>query len=568
MEKNWNFPQKVDEKLFNTLKSELKIDDFLINLLIQRNITTFDEAKTFFRPSLEQLHDPFLMLDMKKAVERLQTAIQNNEKILIYGDYDVDGTTSVALIYLYLIKFYKNIDFYIPDRYKEGYGISLLGIDYAKENNCSLIIALDCGIKAVSQIKYANEKNIDFVICDHHTPGDIIPDAVAVLDPKQKNCKYPFKELSGCGVGFKFMQAFSETNNYDINNLYELLDIVTVSIASDIVPIIGENRILSFFGLQQLDKTNNIGLKVLIEIAAMNNKKFTISDCVFKIGPRINAAGRIKSGKYAVKLLIETDAQVAEEFGTQINDYNITRKNLDKNITQESLDIIKNNEELQNRKTTVLYKPDWHKGVIGIVASRLTETYYRPTIILTKSGGKLTGSARSVPGFNLYNAIDNCSELLAGFGGHKYAAGMNMKEENFEQFQKCFEKSVSETITAEQLVPKINVDAKISFKTITDKFFRILKQFAPFGPNNMTPIFVTENVRDTGNSRPVGKTYEHLKLELIDESGAIMSGIGFSMGNLFSEIKTKKTFSVCYSIEENTFRGKVSLQMMIRDIKF
>ncbi len=568
MNKNWKLREPINKEQVNKLQKELNINEFLVNLLLQREVTNFDEAKTFFRPSLEQLHNPFLLKDMDKAIERLENAISYKEKILIYGDYDVDGTTSVALVYTFLKTFYNNLDFYIPDRYKEGYGISTLGIDYAAENNFSLIIALDCGIKAIEQVKYAREKNIDFIICDHHTAGEIIPDAVAVIDAKRPDCNYPYDELSGCGVGFKLAQAYTEKNNLDKKNLYNLLELVTISIASDIVAITGENRVLAHFGLIQIQNTKNEGLKVLKKIAKIEEgKPLSISDCVFKIGPRINAAGRIKSGKEAVELLIENDAKKAEEFAKKIDEHNITRKNLDQSITQEALEKINNNTELQDKKTTVLFNSEWHKGVVGIVASRLTENYYRPTIILTESKGMLTGSARSVEGFNVYNAINACNYLLEGFGGHKYAAGLTMKKENFEKFAEEFEKEVSKNITDEQLIPNINVDNVITLKEITQKFYRILKQFSPFGPQNMTPIFVSKNVVATGNSRTVGSDHSHLKLEITDDGETYISGIGFSMGHFYDKIKTGQPFDICYSIVENEFRNKTNLQMMIRDIK-
>lgn len=567
MEKKWVVKPKADDLLIDKLSNELNINKKLANLLAQRNISSYDEAKSFFRPNLEELHEPFLMKDMDLAVERLEKAIKNNEKILVYGDYDVDGTTSVALIYLFLSKIHSNLDFYIPDRYEEGYGISFKGIDFASENKFSLVIALDCGIKAIDKIQYANEKNIDFIICDHHTAGEKIPEAVAVLDPKRKDCQYPYKELSGCGVGFKFLQAFSEKNEISKENLFNYLDIVAISIASDIVPIDGENRILMFYGLEKLNKTERQGLKSLIKIAGIENQQIFTSDCVFKIGPRINAAGRIKSGKEAVRLLIEQDEKFAEEFSAEINDNNITRKTLDHTITSEALEMIENDQEMLKRKSTVLFNPNWHKGVIGIVASRVIETYYRPTIILTESHGLATGSARSIEGFDLYAAIDSCSDLLTAFGGHKYAAGLSLKIDDIQEFTERFEKYVNENITEEQQIEKIDIDAVIEFSDITEKFYNIVKQFEPFGPNNMTPIFVTENIRDTGNSRLVGNPPEHLKLEIVDINGNYFSGIGFSMSRFYEQISSGDSFSICYSIVENNFRGNKTLQLMIRDIK-
>jgi len=568
MPKTWIVKQKADEQIIENLAKELNINIILANLLAQRSISNFDEAKSFFRLNLLELHNPFLMKDMDLAISRLEKAIKNNEKILIYGDYDVDGTTSVALVYLFLNKFHSNLDFYIPDLYEEGYGISFKGIDFASENNFTLVIALDCGIKANDKIEYANKKNIDFIICDHHTAGSKIPDAVAVLDPKRPDCSYPFKELSGCGVGFKLLQAYSQKNNISEEELFSFLDIVAISIASDIVPIEKENRILMFYGLEVLNKTERQGLKSLIKIAGIENQQIYVSDCVFKIGPRINAAGRIKSGREAVKLLIEQDEKFADEFSSQINDNNITRKTLDSSITSEALEMIENDEDMMNRKSTVLFNPAWHKGVIGIVASRIIETHYKPTIILTESHGFATGSARSVEGFDLYEAIDSCSDLLVAFGGHKFAAGLTLKIEDIPVFRDKFDNFVRSKITAEQQVEKIEADAVISFSDITQKFYKIVKQFEPFGPSNMTPVFITENVRDTGNSRLVGNPPKHLKLEVIDEKGFMFSGIGFSMAEFYTEIASGKPFNICYSIDENNFRGNKTLQLMIRDIKF
>jgi len=567
MEKIWKTKPRGEPTEISRMVQLLKIEDTLANLLIQRGIRTFEQAKVFFRPELKDLHDPFLMKDMDKAIERLDKAIANDEKILIYGDYDVDGTTSVALVYSYLRKIYNNIEFYIPDRYTEGYGVSFKGIDYAADNKFSLVIALDCGIKAINTVKYAKERGVDFIICDHHTPGDALPCAVAVLDPKREDCNYPYNELSGCGVGFKLLQAFASTHNLPFEELSEHLDLVCVSIASDIVQITGENRVLAFYGLKQLNDNPRPGLRSIIEIASLENKQITISDSVFKIGPRINAAGRIESGKQAVELLISNSKATAFTMGEKIDNFNTTRKNLDQLITQEALQMINNSPELRDRKTTVLFKPDWHKGVIGIVASRLIESYYRPTVVLTQSHGLATGSARSVPGYNLYNAIDSCSDLLEGFGGHMYAAGLTIKLENLDKFRNRFEEYVSQTITDEQLKAQIEIDQEISFKDITPRFYRILKQFRPFGPENMSPVFVTHGVRDSGASRIVGSTNEHLKLDLV-ESNVQATGIGFGLAEHFSRIKSGKPFSVCYSIEENDFKGTTKLQLNIKDIKF
>jgi single-stranded-DNA-specific exonuclease len=548
------------------LQNELKIDRILANLLVQRGITTYDEAKTFFRPSLDHLHDPFLMKDMDKAVERLNAAIKNNEKILVYGDYDVDGTTSVALAYSFLKETYEAVDFYVPDRYKEGYGISKRGIDYASETGASLIIALDCGIKAIEQVNYAKQKNIDFVICDHHTADEQVPDAVAVLDPKRPGCEYPYKELSGCGVGFKFMQAFANRNNYPFRKLVRYLDLLAVSIAADIVPITGENRVLAHYGLKQLNNSPSAGMKALIDISHAGNKTLNITDCVFKIGPRINAAGRIRSAKEAVELLIEKDKTKADLMATEIEKANTERKTLDQSIHYDAIGIIGNSNELKNRKTTVLYNPQWHKGVIGIVASRLIETYYKPTVVLTESNGFANGSARSVKDFDLYAAISSCSHLLENFGGHKYAAGLTLKIENLEAFTECFEAYAQEHLSEEQEIPSVQADAVIDFEQITDKFYRILKQFAPFGPGNMKPVFLTKKVENAGKTSAVGRTGTHLKLDMRDSAGKNLGGIGFSMGDYFKLIK-ESPFDVCYTLDENFFRNNVTIQAKVKHIE-
>ena len=569
MEKRWNIKVPAKPELIARLSQELNIDEVLSELLVQRGVQTFEEARAFFRPSLNDLHDPFLMKDMDKAIARTRSAMRNGEKILVYGDYDVDGTTSVALVYSFLRHFYSNLEFYIPDRYMEGYGVSEKGIDFAADSNCRLVIALDCGIKAVEKVEYARKHGIDFIICDHHTPGDILPNAWACLDPKRVDCPYPDKNLSGCGVGFKFLQAFCREQGIAEELLYNYLDLVAVSIASDIVPITGENRVLAALGLKKLNTNPLTGLKSIIKVANMEGKEFLISDIVFKIGPRINAAGRIESGGDAVELLISENESLAQRMSTDINVCNETRKDLDRLITQEALDMIAGNETLRSRKSTVLYNPDWHKGVIGIVASRLTEAYYRPTVILTESQGKATGSARSVDEFDLYKAIDACSDLLENFGGHMYAAGLTMKIENIPAFMERFEQVVSETILPHQLIPQIEIDAEIMLRHITPKFYRILKQFTPFGPGNMKPVFVTRNVFDYGTSKLVGKERDHLKLELIEEhSGSIVQGIGFSMGGFINQIKSGQPFDVCYTIEENVFNGVTSLQMMVKDIRF
>ncbi len=550
------------------ITDELSISPILSQLLVQRDILTFEDARSFFRPDLADLHDPFLMADMQNAVNRLTSAMQKNEKIIVYGDYDVDGTTSVSLVYKFLKQFYANIEFYIPDRYTEGYGISVQGIDYAATNGFKLIIALDCGIKAIEKVKYATEKGVDFIICDHHTPDDTLPPAVAVLDPKRIDCQYPYKHLSGCGVGFKLMQAFAITNNIDFSKLTPLLDLLALSIASDIVPITGENRILAFFGLKQINSSPSVGVKAILDVCSLADRDITISDIVFKIGPRINASGRMKQASEVVELLVSGDHAFAKEKSDTINDYNNDRKDLDKFITDEAIALIGADDRYKNRKSIVVHKADWHKGVIGIVASRLTEEFYKPSIVLANSNGLASGSARSVPGFDIYKAIDSCRDLLETFGGHMYAAGLSMKEENIPAFTDRFEQFVAENILEEQTYPQIEIDAVLEFKDITPKFFRVLKQFAPFGPGNMKPIFVSKKVLDFGTSRLVGKEQEHLKLELIDTSSEnVMNGIAFRMHEYNAHLKALNPLDICYTLEENNFNGNTSIQLMIRDIK-
>lgn len=550
------------------LSESLGISPILAQLLIQRDILTYEGARSFFRPDLSDLHDPFLMADMKTAVERLTKAMQTNEKILVYGDYDVDGTTSVALVYKFLKQIYSNIDFYIPDRYSEGYGISIKGIDFAAQNNFSLIIALDCGIKAISKIKYALTKGVEFIICDHHTPDEELPPAIAVLDPKRPDCQYPCKDLSGCGVGFKLMQAFASVNNIDFNQLIPLLDLVALSIASDIVPIMGENRILAFYGLKQINSNPSIGVKGIIDVCGLGDKEITISDIVFKIGPRINASGRMKQASEAVQLLVSKDTSFVKKKSNTINEYNNDRKGLDKKITNQALELISSDESQKNKKSIVVYNPDWHKGVIGIVASRLSEEYHKPSIVLTKSNGLASGSARSVSGFDIYKAIESCKDLLENFGGHMYAAGLSMKEENIAEFVERFENYVALNILQEQTYPQVDVDAVIEFKDITPKFFRVLKQFGPFGPGNMKPVFVSKKVFDYGTSRLVGKEQEHLKLELIDSSSEnVMNGIAFKMSDYNDYLKALNPLDISYTLEENTFNGNTTIQLMIKDIK-
>ena len=569
MIKRWkvSVPSADDREIINQLDNELGIGPVLSHLLHQRGVSTYDEAKHFFRPQLRDLHDPFLMRDMEKAIERLNEAMGNKEKILIYGDYDVDGTTAVALVYSFLRRYYSKIDYYIPDRYAEGYGISIKGIDYAKENDFTLVIALDCGIKSHEKMKYARELGIDFIICDHHTPDDTLPEAVAVLDPKRPDSIYPFRHLSGCGVGFKLMQAFAMNNGIEFNELTKLLDLVAVSIAADIVPMTGENRILSYYGMRQLNTNPCMGLQTIIDISGLANREITVSDIVFKIGPRINASGRVQSGREAVELLISIDFEFAKNKCNEIDEYNQTRKDLDKNITEEALRMIETSPELQKKKSTVLYSPDWHKGVIGIVASRLIENYYRPTIILTKSNGFATGSARSVANFDLYGAIEHCRDLLENFGGHKFAAGLTLKEENIPEFMARFETYVIDHITNEQTVQQIDVDAEISFDQITPKFFRVLNQFRPFGPGNMKPVFVSRSAHDYGTSKLVGQKMDHLKLDLqMDNAHKVMPGIAFNMGGYNDHVKSNKPIDVCYTIEENNFNNSSSIQLMVRDI--
>jgi single-stranded-DNA-specific exonuclease len=536
--------------------------------MVQRNITTPEEADTFFHPNLEFLHDPFLMKDMNLAVDRLSTAIKRNEKILVYGDYDVDGTTAVALVYAFLKNQNPNVEYYIPDRYKEGYGVSLQGIDFALNNNCKLVITLDCGIKAVEKIQYAKNKGIDVIVCDHHYPGDELPKALAVLDPKQPGCSYPYKELSGCGVGFKLIHALSKIQGIPFSEISHYLDLVAVSIASDIVPITGENRVLAYFGLKQLNESPRMGLKEIIREAEVT-RALTIEDVVFKIGPRINAAGRMETGGKVVELLISDDSRLAASISREINNFNIERRSIDRSITTEAMRMISDNQRSVNSRTTVLYNPQWKKGVIGIVASRLIETYYRPTVILTESNGFATGSARSVQGYDLYQAIESCSDLLESFGGHMFAAGLTLKKENIQPFIERFEEYVNNTITEEQLLPRIFIDTELSFSEINEDFFRILNQFQPYGPENMSPIFVTYNVFDSGSGRMVGSSGEHLKLDLFqkEESNRMFPAIAFGQANHFEYIRGGQPFDISYSIEMNEFRGKKNLQLNVRDIK-
>lgn len=563
IEKRWVEKAVETPGAVTLLIDKLQIDEPLATLLVKRGIHTFEEARSFFRPDLSHLHDPFLMKDMDKAISRIGLALARNEKIMIYGDYDVDGTTAVALVYSFFKKLHPEIDYYIPNRYTEGYGISSRGIDHAAENGISLIVALDCGIKSVDKVAYASTKGIDFIICDHHLPGDIVPDAAAVLDPKQTDCAYPYKELSGCGIGFKLVQAYAKKNDIPFTDIRCYLDLVAVSIASDIVPITGENRVLAWYGLQKLNTEPCKGLSALMEIAGRKDN-FTITDVVFLIGPRINAAGRIDDAKHSVSLLIADDDQFALEKSLLINTKNTERKEHDGNITVEALAML-DHADFHNRKTTVVFNEKWHKGVIGIVASRLTETYYRPTVVLTQSNGHVAGSARSVTGFDLYEALSACGDLLEQFGGHKYAAGLTMKAENIPAFKQRFEEVVAQSIPEELLIQQLTVDAEIDLNQITSKFFRILNQFGPFGPQNMAPLFLTKNVYAYGNPTIAGGS--HLKICICQEGAAVFDCIGFGLGEYALQINKHTRFDVCYTIEENAWKEKRSVQLNIKDIR-
>ncbi|MEW2920535.1 single-stranded-DNA-specific exonuclease RecJ [Muricauda sp. ANG21] len=560
----WTLKPKPTQEAISKLSNELNVDDLVAHLLLQRGITNYDEAKHFFRPELDHLHDPFLLKDMQKAVERIERAIESQENILVYGDYDVDGTTSVALMASFLLENYPNVATYIPDRYEEGYGVSFQGIDFAEDNEISLIIALDCGIKAIDKVKYAKEKGIDFIICDHHRPGEILPEAVAILDPKQEDCPYPYKELCGCGVGFKLIQALASRQGKTAEDLILYLDLVATAIAADIVPITGENRVLAHFGLQVINASPRIGIQALID--QVKKRTLTITDVVFIIAPRINAAGRMKHGQHAVALLTETDFNIAQQYAQEIESFNAERRSLDQETTEAALLQIQENAE-ENRFTSVVYNENWHKGVIGIVASRLTETYYRPTLVFTKSGDKLSASARSVKGFDIYNALEGCSDCIEQFGGHMYAAGLTLLEEQFETFKQQFEKVVSETIDPNLLQPEISIDAQLELHQITPKLMRILKQFAPFGPGNMTPVFMAEGLRDTGYARGVGEDEKHLKASLSQKGSTPIGAIGFNLGNKLDLLKDKKPFDAVFSLDENEWNGTVSLQLKLRDIR-
>ncbi|RAU84529.1 single-stranded-DNA-specific exonuclease RecJ [Pontibacter arcticus] len=566
MEKRWVINEPPPAEVVEQLATSLKISPTLASILCQRSVCDFEEAKAFFRPDLTALHDPFLMKDMALAVNRLNEALHTSEKILVYGDYDVDGTTSVALMYSFLRQHTERIEYYIPDRYKEGYGISTQGIDWAAEHGFSLIVALDCGIKSADKIAYASTKGIDFIICDHHLPDEDIPKAVAVLDPKQIDCPYPFKELSGCGVGFKLAQAFSIQNDLNMEEVYKLLDLVVVSIAADIVPITGENRILAYYGLRLLNSPQPMrpGLEALRELAAITTD-MDISSIVFGFAPRINAAGRMGDAKNSVGMLLADTKEEAFRMADIINESNKERRTKDSDITKEALQMIEADDFLRNANSTVLYKETWHKGVIGIVASRCIEKYYRPTIILTHSNGKASGSARSVHGFNVHNAIESCSDLLEQFGGHMYAAGLTLPIENVPLFRERFESYVTNTITEEQKIPQIEIDSNLELNQITRNFYNIVRQMEPFGPGNMRPVFVSECVYDTGSLRVVGDS--HLKLRLTQDGFSSIDAIGFGLSDYYKPISKGIPFDVCYTIEENVYRGNITLQLRIKDIR-
>ncbi|MDE6634866.1 MAG: single-stranded-DNA-specific exonuclease RecJ [Bacteroidaceae bacterium] len=565
MNYKWNFVATTTEQqdTVKKLAEGLKISPVLGQLLVNRGITDVLEARRVFCPQLSELIDPFLMPDMDKAVERLNRALAQKERIMVYGDYDVDGCTAVALVYKFLGQYYSNIDYYIPDRNEEGYGVSIQGVDYAYDTGVKLIIVLDCGIKAIDEIAYAKSRGIEFIICDHHVPGDELPPAVAILNAKRRDATYPYSDLSGCGVGFKLMQAFAQSNGIEFSRLIPLLDLCAVSIASDIVPIMGENRILAYHGLRQLNSNPSVGLKAIMDICGLSGKEITMGDIIFKIGPRINASGRMQNGKEAVTLLVEQDEKVARMQANQINQYNDQRKDLDKSMTEEANSIVENLDHEHEKKSIVIYNPDWHKGIIGIVASRLTEVYCRPSVVLTRSEEMATGSARSVGGFDVYKAVESCRDLLENFGGHTYAAGLTMRVEHVEAFKQRFEQYVEENIDPAQTLPQIDIEAVIDFKDITHKFFLDLKRFNPFGPKNPRPTFCTRQVYDYGTSKVVGRDQEHIKLELVDnKSNNVMNGIAFGQSSQARYIKSKQSFDIVYAIEENTHkRGEVQLQI-------
>ena len=565
----WNYksPTPEEERSAKELGDKLNMSPILTQLLIRRGITTESAAKRFFRPQLADLINPFLMKDMDIAVDRLNDAMGRKERILVYGDYDVDGCTAVALVYKFLQQFYSNIEYYIPDRYDEGYGVSKKGIDYAKETGVKLIIILDCGIKAIEEIAYAKQQGIDFIICDHHVPDEVLPDAVAILNPKREDDPYPFKHLCGCGVGFKFMQAFAKNNGIPFSRLIPLLDFCAVSIAADIVPVVDENRILAFHGLKQLNQNPSIGLKAIIDICGLSNREISMSDIIFKIGPRINASGRMENGKESVDLLVEKDLSAALNASKHINEYNEQRKDIDKQMTEEANQIVARLESQKHRSSIVLYDENWKKGVIGIVASRLTEIYFRPTVVLTRDGEFATGSARSVTGFDVYSAIKECRDLLVNFGGHTYAAGLTLKWDRVKDFRQAFQKYVEEHIQPEQTEANLNIDAQIDFKDITKRLHNDLKKFSPFGPGNPKPLFCTLNVYDYGTSKVVGREQEHIKLELVDsKSSNVVKGIAFGQSASARYIKSKRSFDIAYTLEDNVFKHN-AIQLQIEDIR-
>ncbi|MBO4339856.1 MAG: single-stranded-DNA-specific exonuclease RecJ [Bacteroidales bacterium] len=568
-ERHWGLKPAADPEKAAQLATELGIDSVLAELLVQRGVETFEQARSFFRPRLEDLHDPFLMKDMDKAVERLHEAITSGEKILVYGDYDVDGTTAVAQVYSFIKMFSQNVSFYIPDRYDEGYGLSYKALDWAGDNGINLVITLDCGIKAIDKVEYARTKDIDVIICDHHLPEDELPAAVAILDPKREDCNYPFDDLCGCGVGFKLVQGYVKKYRLDPALLEPLLDLQVVSIASDLVSMTGENRILAHYGLKRLNENPRCGLLAMINLSKLDPGHITIDDIVFKIGPRINAAGRMESGRLAVELLTATDDKTANRIGEEINDSNNERKSIDREITQQALDMVANGTALETENVTIVYNPTWNKGVVGIVASRLVEAYYKPTVVLTKSNGFITGSARSVSGFDLYSSIESCADILENFGGHVYAAGLTMKEEHLEEFCHRMNKFVSGNITREELTPVVEIDACLNFSQITPKFVRLLKQFQPFGPGNNNPVFLTEDVYDAGNGRKVGAGGVHLKLDLMQENLPYrpLAAIGFNMSEYYDHIKAGNPIDICYSIVENFYRGSSTIQLRLKDIR-
>ena len=564
---NYKYPTPEEEQAAKELGEKLNMSPILTLLLIRRGITTESAAKRFFRPQLADLINPFLMKDMDIAVDRLNDAMGRKERILVYGDYDVDGCTAVALVYKFLLQFYSNIEYYIPDRYDEGYGVSKKGIDYAKEQGVKLIIILDCGIKAIDEIAYAKEQGIDFIICDHHVPDEKLPDAVAILNPKREDDPYPFKDLCGCGVGFKFMQAFAKNNGIPFSRLIPLLDLCAVSIAADIVPVVDENRILAFHGLKQLNQNPSVGLKAIIDICGLNNRELSMSDIIFKIGPRINASGRMENGRESVDLLVEKDLGMALRMAKHINEYNEQRKDIDKQMTEEANQIVARLENQKHQSSIVLYDENWKKGVIGIVASRLTEIYFRPTVVLTRDGDYATGSARSVTGFDIYSAIKSCRHLLVNFGGHTYATGLTLKWDRIKEFRMAFQQYVDDHILPEQTEANLKIDSVIDFKDITKRLHNDLKKFSPFCPGNPKPLFCTLNVYDYGTSKVVGREQEHIKLELVDsKSSNVVKGIAFGQSASARYIKSKRSFDIAYTLEDNVFKHN-AIQLQIEDIR-